>query len=65
MLDLAMIPLTHSTAGHVAHSALPHSPVVPDRPPGSVRLRTADTLRRLAARLDRGHQPQLGYGRPA
>jgi hypothetical protein len=45
-------------------SALPNSPVVPDRPHGRLRLGTADALRRLAGRLDGGRLPQLNYGRP-
>jgi hypothetical protein len=65
MQELGMIVLLRSGAStRISHSALPHSPVVPDRPPGRLRLHAAGALHRLADRLDRGRLPQLGYGRP-
>jgi hypothetical protein len=56
---------TRSSGPVVSNRVAETATVVPDNPPGSVRLDAADTLRRLATRLDRGHQPHLGYGRPA
>lgn len=49
-----MIPLVKGAGTRLMHSALPCSPVVPDRPPGRLRLLIAGVLHRLAARLDRG-----------
>ena len=64
MEALGLIPLVKDAAVKVSHSALPDSPVIPDRAPGRLRLHAASTLHRLADRLDRGRAPQLGYGRP-
>jgi hypothetical protein len=65
MHHLGLIPLVNGAATRVIHSALPDSPVVPDRPPGRLRLLTAGALHRLAIRLDGGRPPQLNYGRPS
>jgi len=65
MHELAMLPLIHRSATSISHSALPDSPVVPDRSPGRLRLTTAAALHRLATRLDQGRQPHLRYCRPA
>jgi hypothetical protein len=65
MQELGLIPLVNGASHRFIHSARPDSPVVPDRPPGRLRLLTAGALHRLATRLDRGRTPQLGYGRPA
>jgi hypothetical protein len=65
MQELGLVPLVNSASTSLDRSALPDSPVVPDRPPGRLRLLTAGALHRLATRLDRGHLPPLGYGRPA
>ena len=52
MQDLSVMPLACGLHTRVSHSALPDSPVVPDRRPGRLRRRSAGALRRLAARLD-------------
>lgn len=65
MLELGFIALVNNANTSLASSALPNSPVVPERPPGRLRLFTADALHRLATRLDRGQVPPLGYGRLA
>jgi hypothetical protein len=62
MHDLSVMPLACGLHTRVSRSALPDSPVVPDRPPGRLRLRTADVLYRLAARLDGGRLPRLDSG---
>jgi hypothetical protein len=54
MQDLTVLPLASGVHTRVSHSALPESPVVPDRPPGRLRLRTAAALHSLAARLAGG-----------
>jgi len=54
MQDLIVMPLVSGVHTRVSHSALPGSPVVPDRRPGRLRLRTARALHRLATRLDAG-----------
>jgi hypothetical protein len=61
MQDLVVMPLVCGVHTRVSHSALPDSPVVPDRPPSRLRLLTAGALYRLAARLDGGQLPQLDY----
>jgi hypothetical protein len=61
MQDLVVMPLACGLDTRVSRSALPESPMVPDRPPGRVRLRTATALRRLAARLDGGRLPHSEY----
>jgi hypothetical protein len=65
MQQLPMIPLVEGAHTRLMHSALPCSPVVPDRPPGRLRLLTAGALHRLAARLDRGQVTQAGNGHTA
>jgi hypothetical protein len=65
MQELGMLALLNRMSTPVSHSALPDSPVVPDRPPSRLRLLAADALYRLANRLDRGRLPSLRYGRPA
>jgi hypothetical protein len=63
-----MIPLVKGAGTRLMHSALPCSPVVPDRPPGRLRLLIAGVLHRLAARLDRGFltpAADSGTARPA
>jgi hypothetical protein len=65
MQELGLVPLVNGAATWVSYSALPDSPVVPDRPPGRLRLLTAGALHRLAIRLDGGRLTQLGYGRPS
>jgi hypothetical protein len=65
MQELGLIPLVNRVSTSLSHSALPDSPVVPARPPGRLRLLTADALHRLATHLDRGHLPPLRYRRPA
>jgi hypothetical protein len=62
MTELPMIPLVKGANTRLMRSALPCSPVVPERPPGRLRLFGAETLRRLAARLDRGLSTQAGPG---
>ena len=52
MQDLIVMPLVSGVHTRVSHSALPASPVVPDRSPGRLRLLTAGALHRLAARFD-------------
>lgn len=52
MQDLSLMPLACGAHTRVSHSALPNSPVVPDRPPGRLRRVTAGALHRLATRLD-------------
>jgi len=54
MAELGMISLVNRTATSVSHSALPHSPVVPERPPGRLRVLAAGALHHLADRLDGG-----------
>jgi hypothetical protein len=61
MQDLTLMPLVSGVHTRISRSALPESPVVPDRPPGRLRLRAAGALHRLAARLDGGQLPQLDY----
>jgi hypothetical protein len=63
MEQLAMILLVNRANTGLINSALPNSPVVPDRPPGRVRLAVAAGLHRLASRLDGGAVPQWGYAR--
>ena len=63
MPELAMILLVNRANTGLIDLALPNSPVVPDRPPGRVRLAVAAGLHRLATRLDGGTVPQLGYAR--
>jgi hypothetical protein len=68
MQELPLIPLVKGAGTRLMHSALPCSPVVPDRPPGRLRLLIAGVLRRLAARLDRGllaPAADIGTARPA
>jgi hypothetical protein len=65
MQELSLIPMVKGTGSRLMHSALPCSPVVPDRPPGRLRLLLAGVLHRLAARLDRGLLTWAGDGRPA
>jgi hypothetical protein len=61
MQELALVPLVIATDARRMKSALPHSPVVPERPPGRVRLTAAAALHRLAARLDPGSTTQPRY----
>ena len=65
MQELGLIPLVNGDNERFVRSALPDSPVVPDRGPGRLRLGAAGALHRLAFRLDGGRLPQFGYGRPA
>jgi len=64
MQALPMIPLVKGAHTRLMRSALPDSPVVPDRPPGRLRLLTAKTLRWLATRLDRGQLTPADLARP-
>jgi hypothetical protein len=64
MEELGLVPLVNGVFARFGHSALPDSPVVPDRPPGRLRLLTAGALHRLAARLDGGRLPPLEYSWP-
>ncbi|MFC7274223.1 hypothetical protein ACFQS1_09550 [Paractinoplanes rhizophilus] len=52
MQELGLIALFSDAATKMSHSALPDSPVIPERPPGRLRVRTAGALHRLADRLD-------------
>jgi hypothetical protein len=52
MTDLNMYSVINGAATKVSHSALPDSPVIPDQPPGRVRVATARLLRSVAATLD-------------
>ena len=61
MQDLTVMPLACGLHTRISHSALPDSPLVPDRPPGRLRLRLAGALHRLAARLDGGPLGQPEY----
>jgi hypothetical protein len=61
MQDLSVMPLVAGVHTRISHSALPDSPVVPDRPPGRLRLHLAGALFRLAAHLDGGRHPPPGY----
>jgi hypothetical protein len=65
MTELPMIPLVKGANTRLMISALPCSPVVPERPPGRLRLFGAEILRHLAARLDRGLSAQPGTGHTA
>ena len=55
MLNPAAYPTAQRVTRELAHSALPHAPVVPDAKAEGRRLRrsTAITLHRLADLLDR------------
>ena len=64
MQELGLVPLVNGALTRVSHSALPDRPVVPDGPPGRLRLLTAGALHRLAARLDGGRLPRLEYSWP-
>jgi hypothetical protein len=64
MQELGMLPLINGDATRVIHSALPDSPIVPERPPGRLRLRAAAALHGLAARLD-GQGPSGNVARAA
>jgi hypothetical protein len=57
MQALGLVPLVKGAHTRLMRSALPGSPVVPDRPPGRLRVLAARSLRRLATRLDHG-QPR-------
>lgn len=59
MQELGVAMLIDKSLARASHSALPDSPVIPDRPPGRARLRTAQALHRLAARLERGRPGSL------
>ena len=60
MQELGLIPLVTGLVTRVSYSALPDSPVVPDQPPGRLRLLTASALHRLAVRLDGGSTDPAG-----
>jgi hypothetical protein len=61
MQELAIVPLVTAAHARTMNSALPDSPVIPERPPGRARLVAAAALHRLAARLDPGVVPQPRY----
>ena len=65
MQPLAMILLVDDANTRLMRSALPGSPVVPERPPGRLRLFTAKALRSIATRLDRGHLTPVSVVRTA
>ncbi len=65
MYELFPLLILRDAATRVSHSALPHSPVITERPPGRARLLAAGALHGLATRLDRGHLPPLRHGHPA
>jgi hypothetical protein len=52
MTDMNLYSVINGAATKVSHSALPDSPVIPDRPPGRLRVRAAHVLRSVAATLD-------------
>ncbi|WP_328474076.1 hypothetical protein OHA21_14195 [Actinoplanes sp. NBC_00393] len=62
MIEL-ILPLVRPAATRISHSALPDAPVVPEAPPGRLRLGAAGLLRRTATRLD--HDQQQRPARPA
>ena len=61
MQELALVPLVTATNVRLMNSALPDSPVAPQRPPGRARLAAAAALHRLATRLDPSSVPQPRY----
>ncbi|MEU8815412.1 hypothetical protein [Actinoplanes sp. NPDC048796] len=61
MQELALAPLVTGAGTSPMRSALPASPVVPERPPGRSRRATAAALRRLATHLDRGASPEPAF----
>ncbi|XVV13282.1 hypothetical protein ACQP2X_02675 [Actinoplanes sp. CA-131856] len=65
MQELGLIALVIDADARTTRSALPDSPVVPERSPGRARLATAAGLRRLAARLDHGATPAPARARAA
>ncbi|MCY1139714.1 hypothetical protein OWR29_17065 [Actinoplanes sp. Pm04-4] len=54
MLELGYVPLVTAANARIMTSAQPGSPVIPESPPGRLRLTAAAALHRLATRLDRG-----------
>jgi hypothetical protein len=52
MSDMNLFPMINGAATKISHSALPDSPVIPDRAPGRLRARTAHVLRSVATSLD-------------
>jgi hypothetical protein len=67
MTDLNLLSVINGAPQSISRSALPDSPVVPDREPGRLRTATAAGLRRLATlvdgdpQLDRGTRRRLGH----
>jgi len=57
MTELGLVALVNGAATRLLASARPDSPVIPDPPPGHLRLLTAGALHRLADRLVGGPPP--------
>lgn len=52
--EQSMILLLRYTSRSLSHSALPHSPVIPDPQPSRLHTSIVRRLHRLANRLERG-----------